>query len=69
MDRLEGCLEVGLVHDPSRLVSDRTFDGDLDAPAVTVEACAFVARGHVGQAVCCFDLKGFAEFHEEGAKK
>jgi hypothetical protein len=32
---------------------------------VTVEAGAFVARGHVGQAVCGFDLKGFPEFHEE----
>ena len=66
MDRLEGRLEVGVVHHPSRVVSDGSLDGDLDAPTVTVEAGAFVARRHVGEAMCGFDLKGFPEFHEEG---
>ena len=68
MDGLEGCLEVGVVHDPSRVVSDGALDGDLDAPAVPVETGAFVARGYVGEAVSGFDLKGFSEFHKTGAK-
>jgi hypothetical protein len=33
-----------------------------------VEAGAFVPDGDIGQTVCGFDLKGFAEFHEEEGK-
>src|SRR5690606_6632554 len=63
VDRLEGRLDVGEIHDPAAVVARFAADAQLDAERVPVQARALVALGHVGEAVRGFDGEDLEDVH------
>ena len=61
--RLESPLEIGKIHDPAGVVSDRAGDMNFNTEGVTVHASALVVGRHIGQEMCGLDLKYLENFH------
>lgn len=59
----EGGVQVGEVANPAEGWVDLTADVDLDTERMAVQARAFVAGGHVGEAMCGLEAKFFKDFH------
>ena len=62
---LEGILDAGEVHDPSRVFLHRTADVDFHAERMTVQTAAFVALGGVGQLMRRFNQKNLINHGSE----
>lgn len=60
---LEGCFQVGKVHDPTRMRMKRAAHMYLDAERMAVQPGALMAGRYVGQAMRRLNGKDFVNLH------
>jgi hypothetical protein len=64
----EESMQLAEVDEPSRVGVDRTFDGELDAEAVAVQAKTLVRLRQTGQPVSRFESEFMDEPHVHRAR-
>lgn len=64
IDWSESRRDIGKVHHPARIRSDRASNSNPDYKRMSVQAGAFMQRRYLGQAMRRFESKFLENFHE-----